>query len=262
MKRLKYHWFTKILPAWNSFRRRLRFIPITQIVFSTLILSVWISLILILCASIFWVSELWMLEFNITSKGFQKFISTGDKYKGILTISFSIIGLYLIIIQIRQGNFSNKINLKEKWVKDINTKVKEQLKYSSEESGDTEFLNYEIVRYIEFGADEVFDFLFTYKMKISNRYILRKYFEKFIRQHIIQFEEAAIENISRGFEYSENENIPPSLLHFRKINDYILKPSDGYFNLYNHFDNMYLDAFEEVKYKVGNFQKEKEGQYP
>lgn len=260
LKKLKYYWFFKILPGWKLRINSFNVFSLTRLVFYILKIFVWLGVVAIITTTLFWLTETFLLPIDFSAKGFKFLISTGNPYKEIITISFTIIGLYLIIIQIRQGNFSNKISLKEKWVSSLNDNIKKKLKNSSRESENEEtgrrseitYINPEIVRYIGLRADEIFDFLFDYNMRISNKYILHKFYVKFIGAKIVDFENAANENINRNFIYPTDETFPPSLRHFRQINDFIIIPAEGYSEIYNHFDRMYLETFKIIENTVGN----------
>ncbi len=179
-------------------------------------------------------------NFDCSVNGINNFINFVTNYKEIFIISFTLFGIYLVVVQIQQMSLTNKINLRNEWKDNL---------YETLKNIDKE--NLYLSQHIKLRAEDIFDFLFDIGFKFEQKYYLKKFFKRFFKNYIIDFERSAIENKYTNFKYYDIQ-LPYSLIHFRKIIDSLLRPSFKYKNFNDDFEKIYIDEFNRIKHTIAS----------
>ena len=174
-------------------------------------------------------------SFDLSLNGFNTFFSELLSYKELIILLFTVFGIFLVIVRIREMSLANIIKLREEWKKELFQKLNE-----------IEQKNSYMVEHFKMRADDMFDFLYSVNLKIKNKDVLALYFNKFFKGSIIQFEISAAENKIFNLKYLNNQ-IPFSLLHFRKLNKILLSPHYEYVECLTDFENLFRDEFNQQK---------------
>lgn len=179
---------------------------------------------------IFGLIDAFKYKIQLDNQGVKIFIHLFSGYGTIISSSFALLGLYLVLEQISNSSQANKINSRNEWRKKLDEKLDIIRNKNS-------YL-YEFINLI---ADDLYEDLLDFDMKINSKEQLYIVFDKFLKVNISRIEQQSQKYIEMGGNY---KTIPADMSYsFPEFEEFLyrlFKPSWLYKSFYNDFKELYI----------------------
>ena len=206
----------------------------------------WVLLISSLIGIVLTLFEGFKMDFNFSSTGFQHYLSLYQPYSLLFGATFVVLTTNLAIerlgLLIESSRATFKIGNRTAWIETANY-------FIDEIKGSDPFM----IKVFKRNILNIHDFLFDRNYKFSNKEGLQDFFNQFVKDHVIFFEQQNETHIGTGGFYRDEE-YTYSFESFRYIFANIVKLEESYKSTMDDLRELFI---AEVK-KLPNRQVDRE----
>ncbi|MDX9854420.1 MAG: hypothetical protein RBS81_11610 [Tenuifilaceae bacterium] len=199
-----------------------------KILVRILFITVWFLLGFSVVVTMFGLAKAFTMELDISYTGLNLFLNVFDKYGGIYTTSFTVLGISLVVEQISLSFQANKISTRTEWKRKLDEKL-DSLRNR----------NHYMYEHINLVADDIFDELFVTDQKVNNKEELTSLFDKYFKDVIPGYEQRSEDNIGLGDIYPQHSK-SYSFKYFEEVLYRLLRPKWTYNRFYLDFRELYI----------------------